>query len=59
MKALGAAPAKDDIFAVSAYCPITNLEHSDRAYEWQFSGHNTFTAGGPNETFDFTRSNNG
>jgi len=33
---LGAAPATDDIFAVSAYCPIHNLEHADAAYEWQF-----------------------
>ncbi|WP_428738003.1 subtype B tannase [Sulfurimonas sp.] len=38
LKALGAAEANDDIFAVSAYCPITNLEHADMAYEWQFNG---------------------
>lgn len=38
LKALGAAPARDDIFAVSAYCPITNLENADAAYEWQFAG---------------------
>ncbi|MGR6806452.1 subtype B tannase [Sphaerotilus natans] len=38
LRALGAAPARDDIFAVSAYCPITNLENADAAYEWQF-GH--------------------
>jgi len=47
LKALGAAPAKDDIFAVSAYCPITNLDHADMAYEWQFYGLNTFEARGP------------
>lgn len=35
---LGAAPGRDDIFAVSAYCPITNLAHADEAYEWQFEG---------------------
>ena len=40
---LGAAPATDDIFAVSAYCPITNLDHADMAYEWQFNGINTYT----------------
>lgn len=40
LKALGAAPASDDIFAVSAYCPITNLDHADAAYEWQFNGVN-------------------
>jgi hypothetical protein len=37
LKAIGAAPAPDDIFAVSAYCPITNLENADMAYEWQFN----------------------
>ena len=37
LKELGAAPATDAIFAVSAYCPITNLENADKAYEWQFS----------------------
>ncbi|MFD1549459.1 subtype B tannase [Levilactobacillus fuyuanensis] len=37
LQALGAAPATDDIFAVSAYCPIHNLEHADAAYEWQFN----------------------
>jgi acetyl esterase/lipase len=35
---LGAAKASDQIWAVSAYCPITNLEHADSAYEWQFKG---------------------
>lgn len=38
LNALGAADASDDIFAVSAYCPITDLDHADMAYEWQFSG---------------------
>ncbi len=42
LQALGAAKAKDDIFAVSAYCPITNLDHADMAYEWQFYGINTY-----------------
>jgi len=36
LKELGAAPATDDIFAAQAYCPITNLEHADAAYEWMF-----------------------
>jgi hypothetical protein len=35
LQEIGAAMASDDIFAVSAYCPITNLEHADMAYEWQ------------------------
>jgi hypothetical protein len=47
LEALGAAKAKDDVFAVSAYCPITNLDHADMAYEWQFNGINTYKKGGP------------
>ncbi|MDO4641755.1 MAG: subtype B tannase [Neisseria sp.] len=42
LKALGAADAGDDIFAVSAYCPITNLENANAAYEWQFNGINDY-----------------
>ncbi|TCP91288.1 hypothetical protein EDC44_13228 [Cricetibacter osteomyelitidis] len=42
LKAAGAAAATDDIFAVSVYCPITNLEHADMAYEWQFNGVNDY-----------------
>lgn len=42
LKELGAAEATDDIFAVSAYCPITNLDHADMAYEWQFNGVNDY-----------------
>ena len=37
LKAIGAANTTDNIFAVSAYCPIINLEYSDMAYEWQFN----------------------
>ncbi len=47
LKALGAAKATDDIFAVSAYCPITNLDHADIAYEWQFAGIYSFKKGFP------------
>ena len=42
LRALGAARARDDIFAVSAYCPITDLEHADAAYEWEFNGCNNY-----------------
>lgn len=42
LNALGAAPASDSIWAVSSYCPITNLEHADMAYEWQFNGYNDY-----------------
>ncbi|MFF5078742.1 subtype B tannase [Actinoplanes sp. NPDC000266] len=34
LAALGAADASDTIHAVAAYCPITDLEHADMAYEW-------------------------
>lgn len=43
LQRLGAAEARDDVFAVSAYCPITNLENADAAYEWQFNGVNGYT----------------
>lgn len=42
LQALGAAPASDHIFAASCYCPITNLDHGDMAYEWQFGGVNEY-----------------
>ncbi len=42
LTAIGAASERDDIFAVSAYCPITNLEHADAAYEWLFNGVNDY-----------------
>ncbi|HWR10458.1 MAG TPA: subtype B tannase [Rectinemataceae bacterium] len=38
LAALGAADARDDIWAVSAYCPITNLDNADSAYEWLLGG---------------------
>ena len=44
---IGAAATSDAIFATSAYCPITNLENADMAYEWQFVGVNTYKKGGP------------
>lgn len=42
LEALGAADAGDEVFAASCYCPITNLEHADMAYEWQFLGVNDY-----------------
>lgn len=42
LKAIGAADAEDDIYAVSAYCPITNLDHADMAYEWLFNSSKTY-----------------
>lgn len=38
----GAARAEDDIYAASYYCPITNLEHGDMAYEWEFNGYDNY-----------------
>jgi len=42
LKAIGAANERDDIFAASCYCPITDLENADIAYEWLFNGINTY-----------------
>ena len=42
LREIGAAEAKDDIFAASCYCPIHNLEHADMAYEWLFCGLNDY-----------------
>ena len=42
LQELGAADAADDIFAASCYCPITDLEHADMAYEWQFLNVNDY-----------------
>lgn len=39
---LGAAKTRDDVFATSCYCPITNLDNADMAYEWEFCGENVY-----------------
>ena len=51
LDAMGAEKESDRIFAASCYCPITNLENSDTAYEWQF-GHrpSNTTPGGSSVT---------
>lgn len=36
LEEIWAAPATDDVFATSVYCPITNLDNANMAYEWQF-----------------------
>ncbi len=43
LRHLGAADEDDDIFAASCYCPITDLDHADAAYEWQFAGEETYS----------------
>lgn len=44
LKELGAADASDAVFAVGAWCPITDLEHADGAYEWNW-GTNALSTG--------------
>ena len=34
---VGNSTLTDDVFATIAYCPITDLDHADIAYEWQYS----------------------
>lgn len=34
----GTSSLADDVFAVIAYCPITDLGHADMAYEWLYQG---------------------
>lgn len=36
LREIGAADERDDVFASSCYCPITDLDHADMAYEWEF-----------------------
>ncbi|MCM8710309.1 alpha/beta hydrolase [Clostridium sp. SYSU_GA19001] len=43
LRELGAAYERDDIFAASCYCPITNLDNADIAYEWMYNGLNDYT----------------
>ena len=42
LQALGAATAATNVYAVSAYCPITNLDAADMAYEWSYNGITSF-----------------
>ena len=36
LEEIGAANVSDNIFASAPYCPITDLDHADMAYEWEF-----------------------
>ena len=38
LKAMGAAQERDDVFASVCFCPITDLDHADMAYEWLYNG---------------------
>lgn len=42
LQALGAATAATNVYAVSAYAPITNLDAADMAYEWSYKGITSF-----------------
>ncbi|MEU4243541.1 subtype B tannase [Actinoplanes sp. NPDC026619] len=44
----GRSTIRDDVFAVNAYCPITDLGNADRSYEWLFNVLNTRTDLGQN-----------
>ena len=38
LQAMGAAKQRDDVFASVCFCPITDLDHADMAYEWLYNG---------------------
>lgn len=42
LQSLGAATAATNVYAVSAYAPITNLDAADMAYEWSYNGISSF-----------------
>ena len=42
LQALGAATAATNVYAASAYAPITNLDAADMAYEWSYNGISSF-----------------
>lgn len=42
LREIGAYEERDNVFAGSCYCPITNLDHADMAYEWEFNGLNDY-----------------
>jgi acetyl esterase/lipase len=44
--AKGRSTLRDDVFAVTAYCPITDLGNADIAYEWLYNILGTRTATG-------------
>lgn len=43
LKAMGAADARDDVYASVCYCPIIDLDHADMAYEWLYGCTNGVT----------------
>lgn len=47
LQAMGAADERDDVFASVCFCPITDLDHADMAYEWLFNGTDSRQQGDP------------
>ncbi len=43
LRAMGAADERDDIYAAVCFCPITDLDHADMAYEWLYGVTNGVT----------------
>lgn len=44
LKAMGADfTQSDSVFGAQCYCPITDLDHADMAYEWMFEGQTHYT----------------
>ena len=41
LKEIGAADTEDNIFGSACFCPITDLEHADGAYEWMYGNYPT------------------
>ncbi|MFE6172832.1 subtype B tannase [Streptomyces sp. NPDC056464] len=50
LAAIGAADASDAIFATGAWCPITDLEHADGAYEWNWGANPTSSGSSVDQT---------
>lgn len=47
LQAMGAAQERDDVFASVCFCPITDLDHADMAYEWLYNGTDSRQQGNP------------
>lgn len=41
LKEIGAANEPDNIYASACFCPITDLDHADAAYEWMYGDKNS------------------
>lgn len=44
----------DDIYAAQAYCPITDLDHADQAYEWMYQNLQSYSNSRSGETGEST-----